>query len=120
MKGILKIMLFSLMVGVVMTGANLALAASEETQPVETKEVVGTVESVDMEQSLLIVTQLVNAEEGIYENVTISVTEATTIEKNYEAATLSIVMTGDKVSVQYTINEEGKMVASHILVESAE
>lgn len=119
MKGILKIMIFSLMVGVVMTGANLALAVSEETQPME-MEVVGTVESVDMEQSLLVVKQLMNVEEGIYENVTISVTEATAIEKNYETVTLSNVMAGDKVSVKYTINEEGKMIASHILVESAE
>lgn len=122
MKGIVKSMLFSLLVGVVMAGINLPLAISqEETQTMTMEEeIVGTVASVDLEQSLLVVNQLTNAEEGIYENIAVSVTDATSIEKNNVTINLSDVLTGDTVSVEYTIDEEGKMVASYIIVEVTE
>lgn len=122
MKGIIKSMLFSLLVGVVMAGINLPMAISqEETQTMPMEEViVGTVSFVDLEQSLLVVNQLTNAEEGIYENIAVSVTDTTSIEKNNVTINLSDVVPGDTVSVEYTIDEEGKMVASYIIVEVTE
>lgn len=119
MKGYLKIIFYLLLVTGVM-GINLPVAFSQEEQKEEnvlTKEVSGGIVSVDLEKSTLVIKNLKDEKNQIYEDVTLYVDNSTTIKKNYKTISLSELTVGDEATIEYITDEEGKNKASYIWVE---
>lgn len=115
----LKIILCLLFVGG-MVGSGLPFAFSQEEELAETIQVTGEIAKVDLEKSIVVIKQLKDEDNEIYEDVDICVDGATVIEKDYETVGLDELAAGEDATVEYTANEEGKNVATYIFVNTEE
>lgn len=96
-------------------GFNLPAAFSQEAE-VLAKEASGKIVSVNLEESTLVVKQLKDEVNQVYENVTFYVNDSTLIEKDYETVSLADLSEGEEVAVEYATSKEGKNIASYIQV----
>lgn len=115
----LEIMLCLLFAGVVV-GSGLPFAFCEEEELAETIQITGEIAKVDLEKSIVVIKQLKDEENDIYEDVDIYVDDATAIEKDYETIGLGDLAAGEDATIECTTNEEGKNIATYIFVKSEE
>lgn len=118
MKGYLRT-IFSLLLLAGVVSVCIPVAFSQE-EAVSNKKLSGEVSSVDVEKSTAVIKQLKDAENQVYEDVTICVNDATVIAKGSETIGLGGLAIGSNVSVEYKTDESGNNVASLIQVETAE
>lgn len=68
----------------------------------------------------MVIKHLKDEKNQIYEDVTLYVDNSATIEKDYKITSLSELTVGNEATIGYITNDEGKNIASYILVESLE
>lgn len=118
MKGYEKLLLcLLLVVGVVGMGLPVSFCRGEEMPK---KQISGEIVSVDVEKSTVIIKQLKDAKDKVYEEMTVLVDSSTNIEKDYNEAGLSLLAAGDEVTVDFATNKEGANIASYISAQSQE
>lgn len=115
MKSYSRIILCSLIAFGLM-GVSLPLACAQEEAETLTKEASGKIVSVNLEESTMVIKQLKDEENQVYENAVFYVNDSTLIESNYETVSLSDLSVGEEVSVEYVVSKEGKNIASYIQV----
>lgn len=112
-------LLFILGVWAVTAPAAFSLEGENESgTEVATSEITGEVVSVDVEQSNLVVKQLTDEVNQIYQDVTIAVDDSTTITKGEETITLAALTAGEMATVVYIASSEGVNTAVSIQVEA--
>jgi len=118
MKGYLRT-IFSLLLLAGVVSVCIPVAFSQE-EVVLSKTFSGEISSVDVEKSTAVIKQLKDAENKIYEDITICVNDATIIAKGSEIIGLGGLAIGSNVSVEYKTDESGNNIASLIQVETSE
>ena len=89
---------------------------SQDEDDVVAKETLGNIGSVNAQNSSFIVKQLKGGENESYEDLIIYADDSTFIEKNDEVVSLSDLIAGEEISVEYVTNETGENIAGHIWV----
>lgn len=85
--------------------------------PVLLAPVSGEVVSVDVENAALTVKQLQDAVAGTYEEVSVQAAPETVISKGENALKITDLKAGDKVVVEYTVDEQGNSRVATITVQ---
>lgn len=90
----------------------------EEEGVVVVNDFSGEITSVDQEKSMIVIKQLKDEKNQIYDEVAVYIDDSTTIEKGYETVSLSSLTTGDLVDIEYTTSDEGKKIATYIWIKT--
>lgn len=113
---------FYSLLAVCMVGMVLPVAFSQEEEEVVSplKEVAGTIVSVNLEKSTIVVEYLKDEATNTYDEVTVNVDASTVIERNNEAISLAELIAGNEVKIKCTTDENGKNIASNIQTTAKE
>ncbi len=98
---------------------HVPLALCQE-QAASVQSISGTVVSVDLEKSTVVVALEAGVKDAAQTDVTVSISDLTTIEKNSDLVLLGDLSAGDKVEVSYMADQSGKNVAKSIVVRPGE
>lgn len=115
MRGYLKRVFFLLLISELLVMANLPPALSQEGEPLLQKAR-GTIESVDLKKSTIVIKRLQDEASQAYEKMTVYVDGSAPIKKDFEGVTLSGLAVGDEVNVGYVLNEKKVNIARYISV----
>lgn len=89
----------------------------EMNHPENWEEIVGKVESLDLDTSIMGIKAYSNEEKTSYQDVTILITKEAKIVKNGEDLALKDLKTGDEISVRYIVTANGQKEAYYIWVK---
>jgi len=91
--------------------------AATEQEMVVTEKISGTVVSINEEEATVLVRQLTDKVNAVYEETSVRVLPFTKISKGEIILNLSDLMVEDKVTVEYSKDTEGNLEAVTISVE---
>lgn len=105
---------FLLVLGTPLVGQNNICSAQEEKSLAKFS---GEVVKVDPQESTIVLKYLSDETQGTYTEETFSLSEALVVLKGSEPAALSDVVSGDKVSLEFSTDDAGKKVVEKVEVE---
>jgi len=91
--------------------------AVEVVEAVE-ETLTGVIESIDVQEQMIVVQYEVDAEQGVMETAIFRFSEELKVMKNGQEVPSSDLKAGDKVTLQYNIDEEGNSVVNTLLLEN--
>lgn len=95
---------------------SVVLSQEEQKPQIVSVEVIsGEVASVDLAKSALVIKQLKDQVNKVYEEVALSVDSSTSIQKGPNTINLSEIKIGDMADVEYAV-KEGRNIAAYIWV----
>ena len=105
---------FLLVLAMPMVGQNNICSAQEEKV---LSRLSGEVVKVDPQESTVVLKYLPDETQGTYAEETFSLSEALVVLKGSETAALSDVVSGDKVSLEFSTDEAGKKIVEKVQIE---
>ncbi len=81
------------------------------------EEIVGKVEKLDLDTSMLVVKVYSDGEQTSYQDVKISVTKEAKIVKDGQEFALKDLKAGDEISVRYIVTANGQNAAYHLWIK---
>jgi hypothetical protein len=105
---------FLLVFGMPLVGQNNICSAQEEKV---LSRLSGEVVKVDPQESTVVLKYLPDETQGTYAEETFSLSEALVVLKGSETAALSDLVSGDKVSLEFSTDEAGKKVVEKVQIE---
>lgn len=116
MKSYARFIFCLLIISALTTGVSLSVFAQGEKELISTKEVSGTIASVNLENSAIVVNYFKDEKTPVYESVTVYIRNSTFIEKDGKAVAVTEIKAGDEVTVEYAVDKMGKNIASAIRI----
>lgn len=92
----------------------------EEVKTSSVQAVSGTISSIDLEKMTIVIAPEAKTKDAAQKDVVVSVSDLTTIEKNFDFILLGDLSAGDKVEVSYLVGPSGQNVAKSIVVAAGE
>jgi len=97
--------------------AQEAAAPTAAPAVAESKTVTGEVVSVDTEKAVITIKYVTDAAQNATAEMALSVNEGTTLGKGNVGITMAELKAGDKVEVEYTVDDTGANVAGFVWVQ---